>query len=386
MKKSHAQFYRQCFVVCGLFLIAHCCEFVANALGQDLGVYTVEGLIRHQAVPLGTNHALVFDFRAAVSNCTWAITTKEAKAGGSIYKQVYDGKYVSASARFDPEELKIVMEKALARGVLPAAGSQNRKSYNDSEMIVEARATPITGTHPMASQIWLAFASQCYLRDREEGSIDLSWFVDPLLSKAQFKAYAKWSLDRGFPHLPKSITYYFDRDRFQRAISGDDYEFTARPVKNAPEWVTYSADEFTSFYQLRLPRTFIFSGFESLSGASRLVYTYRGILTNAFLGVETDALDKAFGKETVVLDSRFVDPKLVTSETKTPDYLVTNGVLPLPESTSVQKELLWASPVEFEESHTTHNKRWLYWPAMVITCAVFLLYRIVEKRKNPKRF
>lgn len=385
MKRLHSQCYWQCLVSCGLCLIAQCSEVKGDEIRQSFGVYTVEGLIQHHAVPLGTNRALVFQFRAAVSNCTWAITTKEAKAGGSIYKQVYDGNYVSASALFDPEELKVVMEKAIARGALPDPGSQSIKPYNDSEMIVEARATPITGPQPMVSQIWLALASQCYLGGREEGSVDLSWFVDPLLSQSQFKTYAKWSLDRGFPHLPESITYFFDRERFLRAMNGTDYELTARPVANAPEWVIYSVDVFTNVYQLRLPKAFTFKGFESLSGPSRLVSTYKGEVTNVFLGVDEHVLDKSFGKQTVVMDRRSLDPKLVTSKTQTPDYLVTNGVLPSLENSLVQRAHVRARLAKLEAGRETHKTRWPYWLAIVGPVTIFQVYKLVHRRNGSNK-
>ncbi len=363
--------------------MVQCREALAvDALHQKPAIYTVEGLIYYEPIALGTNLQEVYQFRAAVSNCVWAITTKKAVPGGPVYKQVHDGQFTSASTLFDPEELERILADAKNSGISRGAKFQQQEPRNDSELIVEARSTPIVGTQPMVSQVWLAFASQCYLGDSEEGSVDLVWFVDPLLNRSQFKTYAKWRRHGDSPHLPEQITYYFDKEQFSGALNGAHYESAAAPAANAPVWVTYLVNEFTNA-QLSIPQSFLFSGYESLSGPSRLVYTYKGELTNWFLGVDQEALERGLGKKTVVMDSRSVDPKLVSRETPTPEYFVTNGTLPSLEDRVVQRAVAHARIAELAASRGDRKTTWPYWLAMLAP-APFLLAYMLKGRKRDR--
>lgn len=166
-----------------------------------------------------------YDFTIEVSKCTWEMTLKLSEESAAYFRKLsaetgreftfpdyqrftFDGQDLYCFSDFETAYAAFSAKRQGEGRPIPAA---NDNRANGS---VVAREVPHLTEGD--SEIWLAYASGCYFKNRKDKSLEVTWrwglpeARGCLVNSGSVKRMATWELQRNPPHLPKSVTYYFD--------------------------------------------------------------------------------------------------------------------------------------------------------------------------------
>jgi hypothetical protein len=266
--------------------------------GQVL--YTATGTLEYKSKVFKIQDQVAFTI--SVSNCVWSIKGSSSSAPDTVFKQVYNGDFVTSATRFPDSVRKL------------------SGSGNDAAVGIEQHDTPNSLPPIAAGVIWLAYGSGCKFAGTNDGLLEIIWPVDQELVRDRFRTTAKSVLLLEPPFLPSTVDYYFDADLFKKAqpqASGK-----SGTNKDLP-WATYRAMTFTNLGALRLPKVFQLVVYSTSD--FKVMSSYQGELTNVYAGVDKDAFDRGYGTTSLVQDERFISKSNPVSYVR---YFATNDAVP----------------------------------------------------------
>ncbi len=216
--------------------------------GPAASEYTVEGYLKYQALA-GTSYAEEYRFTVTVSNCLWAIEMrplgdpkKASYALTSRCTQFFDGKTLTCKLYWT----------AAIRG-------------QNGVMFVEESDVPSSVLQGFAANIWLAYASGCYLHGITNGHLKPTWLLDTNRRANGFTAPAQWDTYPQKMGLPVFVKYYFDQSAWNASKERSTYH---RPIQSIGDsrailWASYETGGNTNVSGISLPLEFTFTGFEA---------------------------------------------------------------------------------------------------------------------------
>jgi hypothetical protein len=221
------------------FLVLGLCCLPMTAMGGEQAGYTIQGRLRHEAfLADGTNRTWVRDFKITKEECIWAIESTDPATGAYTLSAQVDGLMHSVTK--------------VNAGKSPA--------LNDYHEVIEQDPVPPSGDLSASSVLWLAFASERYLKSVTNSQYEPIWMLDdPSLRRENFTISGL--LDTFEGGLPQSL-FYLNRGAMYAISGGRRVVVHAAPsfqvaVTNA----SYQAITSTNFGNVRLPLTFEFQRF-----------------------------------------------------------------------------------------------------------------------------
>src|SRR3984957_5851311 len=178
------------------FLVLGLCCLPMMAMGGEEDGYTIQGRLRYEAFPAGgTNRTCVRDFKITKQECLWAIESTDTATGAYTLSAQVDG-LMHSVAKINPGK---------------------RPPLNDYHEVIEQDLGPPSGDLVASSVLWLAFASDCYLKSVTNSQYEPIWMLDdPSLRRENFTMSGL--LDTFEGGLPQSL-FYLNRGAMY-AISG----------------------------------------------------------------------------------------------------------------------------------------------------------------------
>jgi hypothetical protein len=261
--------------------------------------YTVDGKFRYKVQLPQNSQTQEYSFRLTVSNQLWAARVHLIKAPirtVADIKQVYNGD-VRASIFPFPS---------------PKRGADG---------LAFVRSGDLPTSDGFIRQLWLGYASQRVFARSETNRLEVLCRLDDREGPA--RAAAEWTLSRTPPHLPASVTYFFDPADWEMlnfGLSSEQVELISK--RSEPlVWATYKAAGFTNASGISLPQGFRLAVYESVNeirtGSPQRVFELEAETENISMICDPELLQSRVNGAYEVYDTRLVFTmhyKLVNSD------------------------------------------------------------------------
>jgi hypothetical protein len=215
-------------------------RMVTNDFAQESPTgYQAEGQIRYDVVlPLGGERHWTRDFKVTVEGCKWLVES------------------------FSKTENQYSLQMCTDKSILGATrmNQSNNPALNDYAAIVEENDVPNSDLSGI-SEIWLAYASGCYLQSVTNNHYKPVWLLDdPSLRKEDYAVPGILDLLSG--NLPRQLVYLNDGVIYARAPDGNRAILRAPAnFKGVVTNATYRVLATTNIDSLLLPASFEFQRF-----------------------------------------------------------------------------------------------------------------------------
>ena len=250
--------------------------------------YTVDGTFRYKLQVPQYSQTQEYSFRLTVSNQLWAAKVHQVKASlrtGTDIKQVYNGDVRACIMPFQSPQRGADGFAFVKSGDLPTSDGFVR-------------------------QLWLAYASQHIFARSETNRLEVLCRLDDRGAPA--RAPAEWTLSGTPPHLPASVTYFFDPadwDMLRFGFSSEQVELISK--RSEPLILaTYQSTGFTNASGISVPQGFRLAGYEPLNeirnGSPQLVWELEAETKNVSVICDQALLESRVAGIYDVLDTRLL--------------------------------------------------------------------------------
>lgn len=345
------------------------------AFGRE---YTVEGRLKYETL-VQRHTTMECTFKVSVRDCEWAIEmwpVKYPQQGKSKnnnlrgFSQIFDGKTLVCKTRL----------KTSMSGI-------------DGVVFVEENQIPSSEPPGFAPQIWLAYASICYLDGITNGQLAPVLPLERHRRQAGFVTPAEWHRfpeSTGAAGLPLSIDYFFDEAAWSLKDNVDTHGSvlgnTNRQMQTKHLWARFSAKTGTIIAGTVIPAGFKFSVYEPLAfdqraGRATAVYEVQGTTDSAREGIDPSVFIPEFFGRAVVDDIRGLPTGVDGGIT----YSITNAAPPPIDEPRLEflrgRAEFLASVAEKSSRQSSTLTRTVFIVLSVIASACFAL-ALVRRQRN----
>ena len=276
--------------------------------------FEVDGVLTFQQI--GANNKVISEqkenFEVSVKDCQWFIVTEPNPESAKIIRYEIGGENgtIYQVAYFDKNAI-------------------DPNSQNTAIGLIENDVVPENIAGNRITELWLAFASSCYLDSAKNGMLKPIYRMpDPSMRSEDWEDTAKWKRFDAAPYLPQEVVYWYENIIGMNGTNRVVIQ-PPPPFEKGFTRASYNADSVTNIGGLTLPLSFSSKEYflmpRDKTADLEMEGLVQGTVTNMRTTCERTNFIPELTEATYVGDRRFARMPKPVEELP---YMVTNGIWP----------------------------------------------------------
>jgi len=276
--------------------------------------FEVDGVLTFQQI--GANNKIISEqkenFEVSVKDCQWFIVTEPNPESAKIIRYEIGGENgtIYQVAYFD--------KKAI-----------DPNSQNTAIGLIENDVVPENIAGNRITELWLAFASSCYLDGAKSGMLKPIYRMpDPSMRSEDWEDTAKWRRFDDAPHLPQEVVYWYENIIGMNGTNRVVIK-PPPPFEKGFTRASYNVDSVTNIGGLTLPLNFSSKEYFLMPRGQTADLEVEGLVQGTVTDVKTVCERTSFIPE--LTEATYIDERRFNRMPKPVEalaYMVTNGAWP----------------------------------------------------------